>query len=204
MKKICMILVLCLAMMVAYGQADSKDTRIMVIKAIGVDEDIGGYLIPDSEYSANTLIVGKIQLDEVTGQLVGQAEFHMTIYDKDGKKVYSMMGRFKNAPVQLLPGWPCFVRNVVWTNVWLVMGMGRIKTTVVDESVLANFPYRNENITLPDTKGKYEEKLVGMMVSPLGEIAVGEPWGGWAFAGVVLPTGKTFGGITWLTKYVEN
>lgn len=200
MKKICMILVLCLMAMVAYGQTQID------IKAKGLDEDIGGYLNPNPEYSATTLIVGKIKFDEVTGLPVGQVEFHMTIYDvESGEKVYSMKGHLKNGTV-IPPGFmssPCPVREVTWINFWFVIGQGRVKTT---GDAIENFEHRGEEINLPNTEGKYVPATIVMLVSPLGEHTNPDGYweAGWAWAGVMGFEGVQFGGITYLTKYLEK
>ena len=207
MKKVCMFLVLCLVAMGAYGQDDEADVIIM---AKGVDEDIGGYLNPNPLHSAETLIVGKIVFDEA-GMPVGQVEFHMTIYVvESGKKVYSIKGHLENATFVMypIPNY-CSVRGVTWINLWFVMGQGRAKTTDV---LIENFEYRGNLITLPNTEGKFVPFPIVMLVSPEGQYVGGVwPEGGWAYAGVVLEFDplsgmpvKLFGGITWLTKYVEN
>ncbi|MBA7656790.1 hypothetical protein ES703_64717 [subsurface metagenome] len=197
MKKICMFLVLCLATMGVYGHAGDNDITQIDFMAKGLDEDIGFY---EAQHSATTLIVGKIVFDEVSGlPILGDVEFHMTIYD-ESRKVYSIKGHLENTTFVMYPV-PnyCTVRKVTWINLWYVMGMGKVKTT---EAITID--YRGEEITLLDTEGKFVNLPIVFAVSSLGEILEGEPWGGWAFAGVVLPSGKTFGGITWLTKFVEN
>lgn len=192
MKKVCMFLVLCLVAMGAYGHDDEADVIIM---AKGLDADIGYVNLEPGVHSATTLIVGKIKFDAITGLPVGQVEFHITIYDESGKKVYSMKGHLENGTVMILPFYPCPVRNVLWTNLWYVMGEGRIKTT---ESI--SIEYRGNVITLLNTEGKYLTFPIAMLVSPEGSYLGGVwPEGGWAFAGI-----PGFGGITYLTKYVEN
>lgn len=202
MKKVCMFLVLCLVAMVAYGQDDVNDNPTMDIKAKGLDLDIG---FVNPEHSARTSIKAEIEFDADTGDflLLRDVVFSMKIFDGAGEKVYTMEGELENTTVTLYPYWPCNVRNVVWTDVWFVMGMGKVKTTDVDIEI----EYRGEIITLPNTGGEYETRFLVIAVSPLGEVLVGEPWGGWAYAGVVTsfdPALKAFGGITWLTKYMEK
>lgn len=198
MKKICMVLVLCLAMMVAYGQADSKDTRIMVIKAIGVDEDIGGYLIPDSEYRAVTSIKAEVELKENGDPLLlKELVFSTKIIDGLGEKVYTIEGELL---VDALVFYPvpnyCTVRKVTWINLWYVVGQGKVKTTDIDIEI----EYRGNTITLLNTHGQYVTDIpIVFVVSPLGETVEGAPWGGWAFAGI-----PGFGGITWLRQFVEQ
>jgi hypothetical protein len=192
MKKICMILVLCLAVMVAYGQADSKDSPIMDIKAVGLDLDIPG---------ARTSIKAEVVLDESGNPLfLREVVFRTKVYDELGEKVYTIEGELEDMPIAVFPAWYCTVREVWWTNVWFVTGSGKVKTTDVDITI----EYRGSTITLPNTGGKFVQAFVAMMLSPLGETLEGDPWGGWAFAGMMTSPTTLFGGITWLTKYMEK
>jgi hypothetical protein len=198
MKKVCMFLILCLVAMGVYGHNDVNNITQIDIMAKGLDEDIGGYLNPNPLHSAETLIVGKIQFDEVSGlPISGDVEFHMTINDVvTGEKVYSIKGHLKNGMVMVIPFYPCPVRNVMWTNLWYVFGAGKVKTT---EPI--SIEYRGNFITLPNTEGKYITMPIAMVVSPEGDYVGGVwPEGGWAFAGFP----GYFGGITLLTKYLEN
>ena len=181
----------------------TEPTRLLMIDimAKGDDLDLPG---------ATTSIKGRIEFDEVIGVLLGQVEFHIKIYDDSGKKVYSMQGKLKNGMV--IPDWyfDCDVREVNWTNLWLVMGPGMIKTTDID----LVWEYRGEPITLPNTEGKWSKTDIVMLVSPIGEhlfwVEDGNgdgyweeriwPEGGWAFAGLYQFTG----GVTYLTKYMEK
>ena len=173
---------------------DSNRILMIDIMAKGIDADIG---LVNPEHRATTLIVAKIKFDEVTGLFVGQVEFHTTIYDESGKKIYSMMGKLKNGMAMLLPFYPCPVREVMWTNLWFVTGEGRYKTTDV---IIEDFEYRGSKITLPNTEGKYVTSPIVLLISPNGEYVGGVwPEGGWAFAGI-----PGFGGITYLTKYMEK
>jgi hypothetical protein len=203
MKKVCMFLVLCLVAMGVYGhnEAELNDFTQINFMAKGLDEDIPGIIVPLSPVTAENLVVGKIEFDEVTGQLLGQVEFHVTIHDLSGAKVYSMKGHLENGMV-VPPGFMsryCEVRNVTWINFWFVMGSGRIKTT---EAITIN--YRGSTITLPNTEGKYVPATIVMMVSPYGEYEGGYWEAGWAWAGLMTSPTTSFGGITYLTKYVEN
>ena len=158
MKKVCMFLVLCLMATFAYGQGKSDG---ILIVASGVDLDIGYY---DSIYSATTFIKA-----ELSGSpLVSQAEFRMKIRDESGEVVYTMEGELENGVVlyPMTSGQPCPVRGVTWSNYYLIMGPGLVKTTDV---VIENFNYRGEIITLPNTGGEYVTKLIVMAVSPEGE-----------------------------------
>ncbi|NHJ33278.1 MAG: hypothetical protein FK732_10465 [Asgard group archaeon] len=89
----------------------------------------------------------------------------------------------------------CPVRNVIWTNLWYVIGLGEIKTS--DTSLTID--YRGSTITLPNTGGKFVPAAVAMAISPYGEHTTGV-WheGPWAFAGI-----PGFGGVTHLLKYIE-
>ena len=98
---------------------------------------------------------------------------------------------------------PCDVRDLTWINLWIVMGEGMIKTDT-DLKIV----YRGQSIALLNTGGKYVPVPgIVMMVSPKGEYVSDEypegsiwPEGGWAFAGIY----GIFGGVTYLTKYMEK
>lgn len=188
MKKICMFLVLCLMATFAYGQGNSD--RILIV-AIGNDEDIPG---------ATTFITGRIEFEESQLPLgLGRVKFRTKIYDEvTGEKVYTIEGEFDDATA--IPGqqFYCDVRNVMWVDLWQVVGPGRVKTTDTDMTIV----YRGETITLPNTGGKYEPAMIVMVVSPLGENLEGEPYPGWA-AAKVFTLGGLFGGVTYLTKYLD-
>ncbi|GAH24640.1 unnamed protein product, partial [marine sediment metagenome] len=145
--------------------------------------------------------------DEVSGVLLGRVEFHIKIYNiESGEKVYTIKGKLKDGVVMIVPEHYCPVRDVIWTNVWVVQGLGMIKTT---DTVIENFEYRGNIITLPNTEGKWSPGIIAMMVSPKGEYK-GGVWedGGWAYAGVVIGMVngnlQFFGGITSLTNYMEK
>ena len=167
----------------------TESSRIFIL-AKGDDLDIPG---------ANTLIVGKIEFDKVSGEPSGQLYFQTKIYDELGKKVYTIEGMLKEGAVLVLPEYYCDVRNVIWVNVWVVMGEGMIKTTDTDLEI----EYRGEAISLPNTKGKYVTATIMMLVSPNGEILIpnGENLeiGGWTFAGI-----PGFGGVTSLKLYLNS
>jgi len=170
--------------------AKGTESNHIVILAKGDDMDITDEL---DIYRATTLIVGKIKFDV----LLGRVEFHTTIYDESGEKVYSIKGKLKDGAAMLLPQYYCPVRDFLWVNVWFVMGIGMIKTTDTDLQI----EYRGGTITLPNTKGKYETATVMMLVSPNGEIEItggNLEVGGWAFAGI-----PGFGGVTSLKIYKE-
>ena len=165
--------------------ADPSRILMIDIMAKGNDFDVPG---------AITSIKGRLEYNKVTGECLGQVEFHLKLYDESGEIVYSMMGKLKDAAVMEIPYFPCEVRNVIWTDLWLVMGEGQFKTTDADIEMY----YRGNLITLPNTGGQYVTMNLVMLVSPNGEY-VGGVWeeGGWAAAGI---WGFTAG--TYLTKYM--
>ena len=183
--------------------AEPDRTLMINIMAKGDDLDIPGY--DEGIYRATTLIVGKIRLDEVSGELLGRVEFHIIIYEiESGEKVYTIKGKLKDVVAVVWPEHYCPVRDLTWTNVWVVMGEGMYKTT---DTVIENFEYRGNTITLPNTGGKWSPAIIGMMVNPSGEY-IGGVWedGPWAYAGVMIDVvnQKLFGGVTSLTKYIEK
>ena len=178
----------------------AEPNRILMIDimAKGDDADIPG---------ATTSIIARIEFDKVSGELLGYVEGDIKLYDETGEKVYSMKLKLKDAAVMILPEWYCIVREVWWTNLWLVTGEGKLKTT----DTVIEIEYRGETITLPNTKGKYIPVTIAMMVNPNGEYKVwdeiNEEWvygvweqGGFAFAGIA----GYVGGVTYLTKYMEK
>jgi hypothetical protein len=192
-----------------YAKPVDPERILMVdIMAKGEDGDIFG---------ATTFIQGKIEYDKVSGVPLGRIEFHIKIYDESGEKIYSMKGKLKNGMVLPDEEFVCTVRGVTWINLWLVMGDGMIRTT---DTVIDDFLYRGQLITLPNTGGKYvpvtNPATIMMMVSPYGEYEVWDPelevWvygvselGGWVFAGIMGFEGiELFGGVTGLTKYIEK
>jgi len=169
--------------------AEPERILMIDIMAKGDDLDIPG--------ATTTIIIARIEYDKVSGAPLGQVEFHIKIYDESGKIIYSMKGKLKDAPVEIYPYWYCEVRKVWWTNFWYVTGEGMIKTTDTDLEIL----YRGQSIDLPNTGGKWSLATISMLVSPIGEYVGGFwPQGGWAYAGL----GGFFGGVTYLTKYMEK
>jgi hypothetical protein len=171
----------------------------VLIIAKGDDGDIAG---------ATTSIIAMIDFDKDSGlPSVAQLEFQTKIYDDLGKKIYSLKGKLKNGLVisdsfQFY----CDVREVLWINLWFVMGEGVIKTTDADLVI----EYRGGIITLPNTEGRYLPVSMWMMVNPKGEYLLGEdptvytwPEGGWATAIVIIGGFPTVGVVTYLTKYME-
>ncbi len=178
----------------------AEPNRILMydIMAKGDDLDIPGYDL--GIYRATTSIIGKIEFDKVSEVPLGRVEFHIKIYDESGEKVYSMKGKLKNGMVIPNQNFVCTVRGVTWTNLWFVMGEGKLKTTDIDLKIV----HRGELKTLPNTGGKYIPAFIFMMVSPNGENLEGEIWEGWAFAGVMVNGIPVVGGVTYLTKYMEK
>ena len=204
MKKICMILVLCLMATFAYGQGKSNG---ILIVAAGQDQDIG-YYVPT--HRAVTLI--KAEWSEFSAANLptsGQIEFSTKIFDESGEKVYTMEGELELESAMVVPpGFMssyCEVRNVTWVDFWFVMGWGLVKTT---EAITID--YRGVTTTLPDTEGEYIPKLIVVVVSPEGEYFTAECdecyWGGWSWAGIFDPITMTriFGGITWLRNFLDT
>ena len=168
----------------------AEPSRILMIDIMAKGDDVD---IPGGTSS----VIGRIEFDKVTSELLGQVEFHIKIYDESGEKVYSMKGKLKDAAVMIMPAWYCIVRDVWWTNLWYVAGEGILKTTDTNLEI----EYRGGIITLPNTEGKYVTTPFAMLVSPNGEY-IGGVWeeGGWAFAGIA----GLVGGVTYLTKYMEK
>ena len=168
----------------------AEPSRILMIDimAKGDDVDIPG---------ATSSVIGRIEFDKVSGELLGQVEFHTKIYDESGEIVYMMKGKLKDAAVMIMPAWYCIVRDVWWTNLWYVAGEGILKTT----DTIIEINYRGGIITLPNTEGKYVTTPLAMLVSQNGEY-IGGVWeeGGWAYAGIA----GYVGGGTYLTKYMEK
>jgi len=174
-------------------------TNGILIIAKGDDGDIAG---------ATTSIIAKIEFDKASGlPSVAHLEFQTKIYDESGKKIYSLKGKLNDSLVisdsfQFY----CTVREVMWINLWYVMGEGVIKTTDADLEI----EYRGETVTLPNTEGQYIPVSIWMMVNPIGEYVLGEdpkihiwPEGGWATAIIIVGGIPTVGVVTYLTKYME-
>lgn len=174
-------------------------TNGVLIIAKGDDGDIAG---------ATTSIIAMIEFDKASGlPSVAQLEFQTKIYNESGKKIYSMMGKLKDGLViSNSSQFYCEVREVLWINLWLVMGEGVIKTTDADLEI----EYRGGTITLPNTEGRYLPVNMCIMVNPKGEYLLDEDpevhiWeeGGWATAIILIGEIPTVGVVTYLTKYME-
>ncbi|MGC9779479.1 MAG: hypothetical protein HZR80_09585 [Candidatus Heimdallarchaeota archaeon] len=165
---------------------DPDQISMISILAKGLDQDIPG---------ATTFIEGKIEFDKATGVPLGKVNFHLEIYDESNEKIYSMKGKLKDGMVMVVPYYYCTVRKVYWTDIWYIIGIGKIKTS--DATITLD--YRGSTITLPNTEGQYISATIVMAVSPYGEY-VGGVWedGPWAWAGI-----PGFGGVTNLIKYYE-
>ncbi|NHJ85024.1 MAG: hypothetical protein FK734_06150 [Asgard group archaeon] len=165
---------------------DSNQISLISILAKGVDADIS---------NAITFIEGKIEYDKNTGMLLGKVNFHLDIYNEFNEKIYTMKGELKDGMVLIIPFNYCPVRNVIWTDLWYVIGTGLLKTS----DTILTIDYRGATIILPNTGGQYIPATIAMAISPYGEY-VGGVWpdGPWAFAGL-----PGFGGVTNLLKYYE-
>ena len=181
-----LVLVNTMVFAVPVEAADPSRILVIDIMAKGPDFDVPG---------AISSIKGRIEYNKDTNELQAQVEFHLKLYDESGKKIYSMKGMIKDAMVMSGFEFPCDVRNVIWTNLWLVTGMGEIKTTDIDMEI----EYRGSTLTLLNTGGKYIPMTLNMLVSQYGEHTEGV-WeeGGWAAAGIMLE----FAAGTYLTKYM--
>ena len=84
----------------------------------GVDFEISG---------ATTFIKGKIELGKVSSEPLGEVKFHLKIYDESNEKIYSLKGKLKDGVVIVLPYYYYRVREVFWTNLWLITGTDEIK-----------------------------------------------------------------------------
>ncbi|MHA1916098.1 MAG: hypothetical protein ACW986_14430 [Promethearchaeota archaeon] len=165
------------------------------VMAKGDDGDIFG---------ATTSIIAKIKYDKATGTPLADVEFQTKIYDED----YSMKGKFKDGIlISKNFEFPCDVREVLWINLWFVMGDGLLKTTDADIVI----DYRGFTIPLPNTKGKYLPFSFWMFVSPKGEFISDEypggsiwPEGGWATVIILSDGDPSVGAVTYLTKYMEK
>ena len=182
-----------IAIMTPVKAADPNRILMIDIMAKGDDIDIAG---------GTTSIIAKIEFDKVSGIPLAQVEFHTKIYDDSGEKIYSMKGKLKDGLVITnMYQFYCTVREVTWINLWLIMGEGKFKTT----DTVIEIEHRGEIITLPNTGGQYVPVTIMMMVSPNGKHLEGV-WeqGGWAVAAIMDGGIPIFGGVSYLTKYMEK
>jgi hypothetical protein len=172
--------------------------RILVI-ARGDDGDISG---------ATTSIIAMIEYDKDSDiPSVADCSFLTKLYDESGEKIYSMMGILKDALVisdkfQFY----CSVRKVTWINLLFIMGEGKLKTTDAELEI----EYRGQDITLPNTKGRYLSYSYWVMINPKVEYVLGEdpqvhvwPEGGWATVIITIDEIPTVGVVTYLTRYIQ-
>ena len=174
-------------------------TNGVLIIAKGDDGDIAG---------ATTSIIATIDFDKDSGLPSGaELVFQTKIYDESGKKIYSIKGKLIDV-LAISEGeqFYCDVREVLWINLWSVMGQGMIKTTDTELGI----EYRGGSIILPNTEGQYLPVLIRMMVSPKGEYRKDGipgvqiwPEGGWATVIVIIGGKPAVGVVTYLTKYME-
>ena len=168
--------------------ADTSRILSIDIMAKGPDFDVPG---------ATSFVKARIEFNKFTCECLGQVEFELKLYDETGEKIYSMKGELKDAAVMSGGIFPCDVRDVTWINLWIIMGMGKLRTTDIDIEI----EYRGNLITLPNTGGKYITMPIVFLGSESGEHLDGF-WeqGGWAFAGIM----NEFGAGNYLTKYMTK
>ncbi|MHA2431350.1 MAG: hypothetical protein ACXACC_10035 [Promethearchaeota archaeon] len=140
---------------------------------------------------------------------MAQVDFQTKLRDESGKKIYSMKGKLKDGLViggTNMHEFYCEVREVMWINLWLIMGEGKLKTTDADIEI----EYRGGTVTLPNTEGRYIPFFFWIMVNPKGEYILGEdptvhiwPEGGWATVIILIGGVPSIGVVTYLTKYME-
>jgi len=142
----------------------------ILFMAIGDDLDING---DDLAFIATNLITGKIESGGGDEPPTVKAVFHQRIYDESGKKVYAMTGMLKdgyliNTSFYFL----CPIYGFWFINVSQVVGAGVFKTSDTD----LGLTYRNWfDITMPNTKGKYVEAPMLMLLSTTAEYCVEDP-----------------------------
>ncbi len=175
-------------------------TNGILVFATGDDGDIAG---------ARTSIIAFIDFDKDSGiPSAAHALFQTKIYDESGEKIYSMKGMFKDGLVISDSfQYYCSVREVTWTNLWFIMGEGKLKTTDTDLEI----EYRDVGtVPLPNTGGKYIPISFWMMINPKGEYVLGDdpeihiwPEGGWATVIITIDGIPSIGVVTYLTRYTE-
>ena len=177
--------------------ANPNRMLVLDVMAKGDDADISG---------ATTSIIAKINYDKASGTRLAHVEFQTKIYDDCGEKFYSMKGKLKDGLIMSENfEFYCDVREVLWTNLWFIVGEGILKTTDADIII----DYRGFTITLPNTEGKYLPYFFWMFVSPKGEYRIGEEihtWdeGGWTTVIIIIDEMPSVGAVTYLTKYMEK
>lgn len=178
--------------------AANPDRFLMLdVMAKGDDGDIAG---------ATTSIIAKIKYDKASGTPLAQVEFQTKLYDESGEKIYSMKGKFKDGLVMSKSfQFYCDVREVLWINLWFIVGEGILKTTDADIVI----DYRGFTITLPNTEGRYVPISFWMMINPKGEYLLDDviyTWeqGGWATVIILIDGVPSIGAVTYLTKYMEK
>jgi len=209
-KKICMILVLCLMATFAYGQAvdDSDGTLLLRFMAKGTDVDQPKFITTVITGKIESVVASSVDVD------VGQVNFLAEIRNESGEVVCTVQGHLEDGMAMLLPSFFCPIRLWYWRDFYIVLGMGKVKATATQETIV----YRGETISAPDTGGKYVTLPILMMVSLDGKYSATETgpcelWadGGWTLAGVVtewvipgLLPAKFVGGIASLTNWLDK
>ena len=115
MKKICMILVLCLMATFAYGQGNSDRTLLLRFTAEGDDVDQPEFI--------TTVITGKIESVEDSPVGVAQVNFRTEIRDESGEVVCTVQGHLKDAMAIPTPSWWCPIRLWYWRDFYMVFGV---------------------------------------------------------------------------------
>jgi len=118
----------------------------------------------DLDINATDLIVGDIKSGKHGEPPSGKAIFHQRIYDDSGKKVYTMMGVLKDGYIiNTSYYFLCPVLMKWFINVTVVVGQGLFKTS--DTSL--TLTYRNifEEVTMPNTGGKFVQATIVMLIS---------------------------------------
>ncbi|TEU08037.1 MAG: hypothetical protein E3I52_02490, partial [Candidatus Aminicenantes bacterium] len=128
MKKICMILVLCLMATFAYGQGNSDRTLLLRFMAKGIDVDQPEFI--------TTVITGKIESIEGSPVGVGQVNFRTEIRDELGEVVCTIQGHLKDAMAMPTPSWFCPIREWWWRDFYIVFGMGKVKATATQPMIV--------------------------------------------------------------------
>jgi uncharacterized protein (DUF2237 family) len=118
----------------------------------------------DLDINASDLIVGNIKSGKHGEPPSVKAVFHQRIYDDSGKKVYTMMGVLKDGYIiNTNYYFLCPVLMKWFINVTVVMGSGLFKTT----DTPLTLTYRNifEDVTMPNTGGKFVQATIVMLIS---------------------------------------
>ena len=153
----------------------------------------------DLDINASDLIVGNIKYGKHGEPPSVKAVFHQRIYDDSGKKVYTMMGVLKEGYVMDTNYYFfCPVLEKWFINVTVVVGTGLFKTT----DTPLTLTYRNifDDVTMPNTGGKFIEATIVMLISFTAEYYDPNPSGTipWDVEPLILPEGRwVLAGALW-------